>query len=33
MSYKVDELLLFENLTYLDDNPPLTTILGSDGKH
>lgn len=32
MSYKVDELLLFENLTYLDDNPPLTTILGSDGK-
>ena len=32
MSYSIDELLLFENLTYLDDNPPFTTVLGFDNK-
>ena len=32
MSYKIDELLLLENLTYLSDNPPLYTMHGADGK-
>ena len=30
--YKVDELLLIENLTYLEDMPPLSKILGYVGK-
>ena len=30
--YRVDELLLFENLTYLDDIPPLSKVLGYVGK-
>lgn len=28
--YTTEELLLFENLTYLDDNPPFRTVIGSD---
>ncbi len=32
MSYSIDELLLFENLTYLDDIPPFSSVLGFDRK-
>ena len=32
MPYTIDELLLFENLTYLDDIPPFSSVLGFDKK-
>lgn len=31
-SYKIDELLLIENLTYISDIKPLFSIIGQDGK-
>ena len=32
MTYKVDELLLIENLTYLDDIPPMSKVIHHNGE-
>ena len=33
MKYRIDELLLIENLTYFDDIPPLSKIIHHNDKY